>query len=371
MFSLKRIKLCIISLVCGVLFNGSAEACMVCIPVPEVSSADRLLSAKAVVLARENPNKPFTYIAVEVLKGDLETPEIELFIDSATRRRLAFNPDRSVVLALGRDQMLSPSDILNPRSRGVDRPPGGWRSLGYATAKYEALIREILLRAPQWRSGAGRVERAKFFMGFLAETERSIHDLAYLEVARAPYETIRLADRFVPAEQVQAFLADPQYFEWRPLYILLLGVDAAPGDVTMIRDRIGFSARLNLTANLSAWATALIEAEGHAAIGWLETTFLDAPRRDPAVVLEVVKALSVQGTSRGGSLRERIAETYGKIANAYPSLAGWVARDLTAWRDWRLANALAAIRVGDTKMDGPTAYAIDYYLGQARPNASD
>jgi len=344
---------------------------MVCIPVPEVSAADRLLGAEAVVLARENPEKPFTYVAIEVLKGNLESPEIELFMDSATRRRLTFNPDRSVVLVLSGDEIPSPSEIFNPRSSGVARIPGGWRSLGYATPKYEALVREMLLRAPQWRSRAGRLDRAKFFMSYLAETERTIHDLAYLEVARAPYETIRLADRFVPAEQVQAFLADPQYFEWRPLYILFLGVDAGPDDVTMIRDRIALSARLNLTANLSAWATALIETDGKAAIDRLEATFLDSPGRDPAVVLEVVKALSVQGTFRGGSLRERIAETYRKVAETYPSLAGWVARDLTLWKNWRLADVLAAVRARDPKMDRPTAYAIDLYLGQARLTASN
>ena len=125
------------------------------------------------------------------------------------------------------------------------------------------------------------------------------------------------------------------------------------------------------TLSLSAWATALIEIDGEEAIGWLETAYLGAPDRDPDAVLEIVKALSVHGAREGGRLRGRIVESYGVLVEAHPSLSGWVARDLTAWNDWRLAGALETLRGRRSPMDGATAYAIDFYIGRARSNVPE
>jgi hypothetical protein len=163
---------------------------------------------------------------------------------------------------------------------------------------------------------------------------------------------------------VHRFLADPQYLEWHALYILLLGVDAKADEKKAIRATMASRAQSNLTLNLSAWATALIEIDGEKAIDWLETVYLGAPDRDPDVVLEIVKALSVQGARKRSGLRRRIAESYGLLIQTHPSLAGWAARDLATWRDWRFAREIAAVRESRLMMDGATAYAIDYYIGE-------
>ena len=319
---------------------------MVCIPFPEATVTDQLLQASVVVLARENPDKPFSYVAVEVLKGELEDPRIDLFIDSTTRRRLALDSDQSVVLTF--------SGATNE-----------WRSAGYATPLYKALAREILARAPTWNQWSHEENRATFFLPYLADADRFVRELAYLEVGRASYDTIRRADPFVPAAQVRRFLADPLYLEWHALYILLLGVEAKAEEKNMIRAELASRAQFNLTRNLSAWATALIEIDGEAAIDWLEAFYIGAPDRDPDAVLEIVKALSVQGTRQRSGLRRRIAESYGLLVQTHPSLAGWAARDLTAWRDWRLVDTVAELRNSQSAMDGATAYAIDYYIGRA------
>lgn len=368
----KRATHCLaaVAVSCLAMFGCRAEACMVCIPFPQDTVADCLLSAKVVVLARENPKKPFSHVAVEVLKGDLDTLQIDLFLNSAMRRRLALNPDRSVVLALGSAESQGCSSSWSPSSPDADASPSTWRSLGYASPKYEAVVRDILAQAPGWRERAGWENRATYFMHYLADAERSIRELAYLEVGRASYDTIREADAFIPAHQLRAFLADPQYLEWRALHILLLGVDANPDEEEAIRAAMASRARFDQTLNLSAWATALIEIDGEEAIGWLEAVYLSAPDRDPDAVLEIVKALSVHGARKRSGLRKRIAESYGVLIRNQPSLAGWAARDLTSWNDWRFADDLAELRESGFTMDGPTAFAIDYYVGRARSSVS-
>jgi hypothetical protein len=341
---------------------------MVCIPYPQNTAADYLLAADVVVLARENPEKPFSYLAVEVLKGDLDAPAIDLFLNSAARRRLAADPDGAVVLALGRELFSEGTGSWVPRLPGAGTAPAIWRSLGFASPRYEALVRDILAQAARWQARDGREARAAFFMPYLADAERPIRELAYLEVGRAPYDTIREADDHVPADQVRAFLADRQYFEWRPLYILLLGVDATPDDEKRIRAAMASHARFDHALHLSAWSAAFIEIDGDEAVSWLESVYLDDPDRDPDAVLEVVKALSVHGSRPGSGLRPRIAESYGALIEAHPSLAGWAARDLTVWRDWRFADAFADLRERPVTLDAEAAFAIDDYIGQARSN---
>ena len=59
------------------------------------------------------------------------------------------------------------------------------------------------------------------------------------------------------------------------------------------------------------------------------------------------------------------------LIDVHPSLAGWAARDLTAWKDWRHADALEALREGGRQLDSASAYAIDYYVGRARRALAD
>ena len=329
-------------------YSGLLQACMVCIPFPQQTAIDELLDADVVVLARENPQAPFSYLAEEVLQGSLEDRRVSLFIDSRTRRRLELNPQRSVVLIKHK----------NP-------PTGdGWRSLGYASLAYESLLRDVIQRAPAWRGSNGAEARYAYFMPYLGHAERKLRETAYLEVGRGSYDTIRAADAWVDPAQVHALLDDPLYFEWQRLYILLLGVDASAADAARVRNSMNSLARFNQVQNLSAWATALIEVDGVAAIDWLERVYLGNPARDSDSVLETVKALSVQGSRRFSKLQPRLAESYAVLVDAHPQLAGWAARELTAWKDWRLVEPLAEVRASND-LDGASRYAIDFYLESA------
>ncbi|MCP4010487.1 MAG: hypothetical protein GY726_13375 [Proteobacteria bacterium] len=137
---------------------------------------------------------------------------------------------------------------------------------------------EILAHEPIWQRSGGAESRAMFFAPYLANAESAVSKLAYLEVGRASYNTIRQADSFVSAEQVHNFLNNPRYIEWHALYILLLGVDAKPADEKRIRAAMARRAQFDQTLNLSAWATALIEIDGEEAIEWLEAVYLGKTR---------------------------------------------------------------------------------------------
>ena len=93
-----RAWLLALALLAGLLLQ-TAHACQVCIPFPTKTLADRLLEADALVLAREDPQRPFHYVAVETLKGEPGDAHIDAFLPSANRRVLAQFPQRHMLLA--------------------------------------------------------------------------------------------------------------------------------------------------------------------------------------------------------------------------------------------------------------------------------
>ena len=259
------------------------------------------------------------------------------------RRRLSLNPDHSVVLT------------YNSKKK--------WQQAGYATPEYKKIVGATLKNNRKWLQDSE--SRALFFLPYIANENLAIRELAYLEVGRASYATIRKADKHVPTSQVHLFLSNQQYIEWHALYILLLGVNASIDEKDLIRTTMEKHSSLNLDQNLSSWTTALIEIDQKKAIDWLDTAYITATNKKPELVTEVLKALSVQANFRGGELKQRIAESYQKLIQNHPTLAGWAARDLVTWADWRFAEDFSKLRQNKTKLDGSTTYIIDFYIRRA------
>lgn len=332
-------------LACGLcLIAGSAHACVVCIPYPKRTHADILIESESVVLARENPDRPFSYRSIEALKGAQRGAEIDLFLDSQTRRSLAAYPEWSVVLAR--------KDAKS-----------GWRNLGIADLDYAALVRTVIARGQQWASAEGREDRLDFFEKRLGHANAKIRTQAYLEIGRAPYARIRAAAAAVPRRRLRGFLEDWRHIEWHALYILMLAQSDHADDRALIRRRFELAARHRLTRNLSAWATAYIEVDGRQAIDRIEDIFVRGRERRQDELVEIAKALSVHGRLH---LRNRIVQSYAALIDRYPVMAGLVARDLTAWKRWDLADRFAALSEKAVDLDLSASYAIDYYVRKAR-----
>ena len=66
---------------------------------PKPTLVDRLLGSEHVVLARQDLESPFRYAAVEALEGSVDTVEIPLLVDTATRNRFAIDDDATVLFA--------------------------------------------------------------------------------------------------------------------------------------------------------------------------------------------------------------------------------------------------------------------------------
>lgn len=297
-----------------------ADACMICLPMPQTTAADRLISGQAVVFARESGQRPFFYEAIEVLKGQVESAEIELFVDSSTRRRLTANDDLVVVLVRSQDE-----DNTEDNKHGV------WRSIGVADPAYQQVVRRVLTMAPNWRGEDGLPRRYEFFAALLSHENRSLFELAYLEVARAPYSTIKRFAGLVPRNDLLSILERREYFEWRPLAILMLSCNATDQDRVMIKSQLDQHSRLAMTRNLAAWATAYIESDGVVAIREIETRYLQNQARTEAEVRAVIAALSIHAREGHTHLRQAIAHALSQAAEHHAFAADMIPQDLEDW----------------------------------------
>ena len=303
--------------------TSSSLACTICVGLPEKSDADYLIESHCVILAREDANQPFTFAPVKVLKGEFDGREIDLLVDSLTRRRLAADEARKVVL--------------------VRHESGAWRSLGIASAEFEVVVERILLHSPAWQGETGRARRVEFFVPMFGRADPQINRLAYLEMGRAPYRVIRRLGRVAPRAQYAAMLKDRKYIEWRPLAILLLAQNENPDDAKYIRESLESAQQFQLTTNLAAWASAAIEIEGVKAVAYIEKHYCCRSDRTPEELREVVKSLSLHGTEDAGELRERIVAAYRVMLKAHPTMAPGVAGDMNAWNRADLADLLQTI----------------------------
>jgi hypothetical protein len=325
-------------LLCG--SATSLHACQACIPYPPNTAADELIEADTVVFAREDPDHPFSYAALETLKGETTTRPIDLFLPSTGRRILAADEDRVAVL--------------------VGNADGTWRSLGIADDEYQQVVRRIVLFSAEWNGVEGQERRLRFFLELFGHENSSIHRLAYLELGRAPYGTIKRFSQAVDPEHVRRVLENPRYIEWRPLAILLLANAGDAEDRESIRSSFRSAEQFSLTRNLAALATAVIELEGEAAVQFIDDRYLNNAQRTREELIEVCRALSVHGTDGHTHLRDRIVECYRNLLEARPDMAATVVRDLIAWERFELTAEVS--RIADAELTVNDKNDISRYL---------
>ncbi|RWO26114.1 hypothetical protein [Mesorhizobium sp.] len=325
-----------------------AHACVLCMSYPKVTNADQVVGSGTAVFARENPARPFSYAVLETFKGRYDGSAIPLFLDSTTARALQLYPALQVIL--------------------VQNGPGGaWRALGMAGREYQSVMRQVA----QWdKSSKTLAERAVFFATYLRHEDRRLAELAFLEVARAPYATLRDLKTRVARDDIYRIVNDLFHVEWHGLYILMLGMSDRPEDIAFVRGKLRTAAEYGLTVNLGAYATALIEMTGADGVTQLAEEYFVEPGRSHAELLEIVRALSVQGTGGAVELRSAIIEAYGRLLAHHPELAGNVANDLSDWKVLRFVPRLREILNAGVGLDDASHFAIAMYVSSADEGGS-
>lgn len=281
-----------------------AAACLVCIALPERTVADQVIEAQTAVLAREDPEKPFAFAPVVAVKGDAAGPAIPGLVDSATRRRLAADPEAAVLFA---------------------RDADGWTRLADATPELRVTVETILAAAPAWDAEADHASRFVFFAARHDHADAGVRALALAEISRAPYALIRTINPRLGRAEVVRLMRDPKMAEWAPIHILFLGLSDDPEDHAFVR-RAFEAASVRGGLHLAAWATALAEIDGPPAIDRLRALYFEEPSRTPEDLRAVVTAFATLAEGGDPALRPGIDAAFRGLASGPPALAGEAAR---------------------------------------------
>jgi hypothetical protein len=237
-----------------------------------------------------------------------------------------------------------------------------WRSLGPVGVEYESLLREIARWEAPSKTPSGR---ADYFAPYLQHEDRALAELAFLEVARAPYATIRQVNTRIGRDDIYRVVNDFFHTEWHGLYILMLGMSDRPDDIAFVRGKLDAAGRFGLTINLGAYATAYVEMVGPEAVERLARDYFANPDRSSDELQEIVKALSVHGRDGRVELRGAIVEAYGRLLEQHPQLAGYIANDLFDWGVVGFEPRMREILAGVVALDGASQLAVTAYLAAA------
>ncbi|MFN0056641.1 MAG: hypothetical protein ACKV0T_31220 [Planctomycetales bacterium] len=304
------------------MFAQPAIACPICMPLPRQTVADRLIAAEVVAFGRLDPEQPFSFAAVKILKGELAVSQVELFADSATRRQLAADESRRVLLV---------------------KSPEGWENLGVADGEYQTIVERILTFAPEWGGAKGGQKRLEYFLSLWNHENRMIFEMAYLELGKAPYSSIREFGSRIPVEELQPILTQRGYLEWRSLAILMLAQRDEESTRRLITSAFENCARFSQTMHLSAWATAYVELYQSEGVEAIERLYLKNRARSPEEIRGVLTALSVQGRQNDAALRARIVASYGSVFSVHPQATDSIVRDLSDWQEYRYATEVRGV----------------------------
>lgn len=213
------------------------------------------------------------------------------------------------------------------------------------------MVRTVLATKASW-SGEGGVERRQeYFAAHLGHADRTIHELAYLELARAPYSWLRRLGRSVARETYLPMLDQLRYAKWQSLAILLLAQSEDPTDQERIRESLRAAHKYRSTLQLAAWTTAAIEVDGVVTLEFIEEQYLSGLDHSGEELDAVAQALSVQGSGGVPALRERIVGCYARLLEHSPRFAPTVATDLLAWERTELTGALGEILARSTDLE--------------------
>ncbi len=330
------------------------QACTVCIELPETSIADHILSAKVIVFARPSPENPFKFSAHRFVKGSSKEfeslPEIPFLVDSVTRREFRSDPTTTVLLTYG-------PKFNDKAGRGIS---WGWRRIFTMNRDRNTFLERLQTIGRFWAHGeTDNPERVLFFAEYLWHADTALHNVALVEVDRAPYKLVRAIGGSFSTSRILSELNDLNRFAYRPVTIRLLGLQTDSHARSVVRSRYIKSLKSG-GLNLYDWALAGVEAEEMQAINAIDLALQD-PRKSAEEKSSLIRALTGAGSFLE-NLRPEIAQILSSVLERDREFALQIAAATRNWEPSVLHQQFETL-VALEETDLPTQYILNIALG--------
>src|SRR6202047_5237429 len=245
-----------------------------------------------------------------------------------------------------------PTDLGEAMAPGSDpcllvRDPfaSQWSSLGTIRAEYANWLRQLVATAfvkgdrprPTWPSNmqtsstlsyAGWRQRVALVLPYLENSDPLAAQIAWGELARAPYAIMDVARSRIDAATVGGWLDDPRLASRHAAYTLLLGFVGGPADAARLEQRLEAAWNSHSTTNLAAMIGADLELRGPSQVDWVEAMYFADRNRTMPEIEAALLALNVHGDANRTVPRERVIQAYRAFIRERPPMAGFVAKQL-------------------------------------------
>jgi hypothetical protein len=239
-----------------------------------------------------------------------------------------------------------------------------WTNLGTVGIRYAGWLQQIAA-IPLSNSEECWHRRVALALGHLEDPDPMVAQIAWGEVARAPYSAMSAARSRLDGPTVTGWLYNPALPPRRAAYTLLLGFVGGPAAAALLEQRIDSSRRSHDTTNLAAVLTADLELRGPSRVNWVETAYLADRSRTMPEIEAALLALNVLGDASGTIRRERVIQAYLGFIQERPQMAGFVARQLADWGFWGARAQYTALLGSNAIKDPAAQLAVVDYLQRA------
>ena len=262
-------------------------------------------------------------------------------------------------------------------------PAPGWSNLGNIRVEHADWLRQLIATRmvkddrpppPTWSQSAqgsvrltytGWQQRIAVILPYLENSDPLVAEIAWGELARAPYAAMDAARSRLNPATVTRWLDDPRLAPRHAAYMLLLGFVGGPPDAVRLEQRIDDLRSSHVATNLGAIIGADLELRGPIRVGWVEAMYFSDDTRYAPEIGAAVLALSVLGDANRTIPRERVIQAFRTFIREHTAMAGSVAWQLADWKYWDAAGEYAALLKSDTILDPGSEFAIVSYLRRA------
>lgn len=238
-----------------------------------------------------------------------------------------------------------------------------WSSVGSIGVEYAGWLRQLAATGPGTdRSDVDWRARVALVAPYLESPEPLAAEIAYGEIARAPYGALRSLKARLDAATIARWLDDPKLAARRPAYTLLLGIAGGPADAERLERRLDAAWASRAATNLGAMLAADLELRGPSRVAWIETKYLADRGRTMPEIAAALQALGEHGDENGAVPRARVIQAFLVLIKERKPMAGLVAAHLAEWEYWDPVPEYAALLASNGGLDPASRGAIVSYL---------
>jgi hypothetical protein len=322
----------------------AATACPLCLGAFRSSVAQQLVDLQRAVLAEPSADGR-SYRVVAVIKGERPADGII----AADDIQLDAVMPATATLLLVRDDAWSM-----------------WAGVGAVASEHEGWLRQIAtgkrlsdMNLDEWR------DRVALMFPYLEHREPLVAEIAYGELAAAPYTALLAAKSSLVAPEIRRWIADPGLMARQPLYLLLLGIAGDAQDAATLEQRLEASWMAGEATNLASMIAADLQLCGPSRMAWIDAKYMGDRLRSTRELEAALLALSVLGNADGVIPRARVIESYRLFIQEHKELAGFVAKDLVSWQYWGAVPLYLALVRSHVRQHFASRVAIFAYLRQS------